>query len=97
MEKLTKQEEYDDEDDWSPSKASSVCLMLLATCCEEDIVPHVLPFVKEHIKSPNWRFKDAALMSFGSILGGLNENTSRGLVEQALPTLIELVNYYYQN
>lgn len=91
MEKLTKQEEYDDEDDWNPSKAASICLMLLSTCCEEEIVPHVLPFVKEHIKSSNWRFKDAALMSFGSILGGLNENTSKGLVEQAIPTLIELM------
>lgn len=91
MEKLTKQEEYDDEDDWNPSKAASVCLMLLATCCEEDIVPHVLPFVKEHIKSPNWRFRDAALMSFGSILNGLNETTSKTLVEQAIPTLIELM------
>lgn len=91
MEKLTKQEEYDDEDDWNPSKAASVCLMLLATCCEEEIVPHVLPFVKEHIKSPNWRFRDAALMSFGSILNGLNENTSKPLVEQAIPTLIELM------
>ena len=43
---LTKQEEYDDEDDWNPCKAAGVCLMLLAQCCEDDIVPHVLPFVK---------------------------------------------------
>jgi len=43
---LTKQEEYDDDDDWNPCKAAGVCLMLLATCCEDDIVPHVLPFVK---------------------------------------------------
>lgn len=91
MEKLTKQDDMDDEDDWNPSKAASVCIMLLATCCEEEIVPHVLPFVKTHIKSPNWRFRDAALMSFGSILGGINEQTAKPLVEQALPTLIELM------
>lgn len=91
MEKLTKQEEYDDEDDWNPSKAASVCLMILSTCCEEEIVPFVLPFVKENIKSPNWRFRDAALMSFGSILGGINEATTKPLVEQAIPTLIELM------
>lgn len=91
MEKLTKQEEYDDEDDWNPSKAASVCLMILSSCCEEEIVPFVLPFVKENIKSPNWRFRDAALMSFGSILGGINETTTRPLVEQAIPTLIELM------
>lgn len=44
--------------------------MLLAQCCEDDIVPHILPFVKLHIKSPDWRFRDAACMAFGSILEG---------------------------
>lgn len=89
MEKLTKQEEFDDEDDWNPSKAASVCLMLLSSCCEQDIVPYVLPFVKDHIKSTDWRFRDAALMSFGSILVGLDDQTVKPLVEQAIPTLIE--------
>ncbi|XP_046482449.1 importin subunit beta-1 isoform X1 [Neodiprion pinetum] len=91
MQKLTKQEEFDDEDDWNPSKAAGVCLMLLASCCEDAIVPYVLPFVKEHIKSEDWRFRDAALMAFGSILGGLEPNTLRPLVEQAMPTLIHLM------
>jgi hypothetical protein len=67
QQKLTKQEENDDEDDWNPSKAAGVCLMLLASCCEDDIVPHVLPFVKDNIKSPNWRCRDAALMAFGTL------------------------------
>lgn len=67
MKKLTKQEEFDDEDDWNPSKAAGVCLMLLSSCCEEAIVPFVLPFVTDNIKSPDWRYRDAALMAFGSI------------------------------
>ncbi|XP_030762652.1 importin subunit beta-like isoform X3 [Sitophilus oryzae] len=91
LQKLTKQEELDDEDDWNPSKAAGVCLMLLATCCEDEIVPHVLPFIKDNIKSDNWRFRDASLMAFGSILGGLESNTLKPLVEQAVPTLIELM------
>ncbi|XP_026288912.1 importin subunit beta-1 isoform X2 [Frankliniella occidentalis] len=91
MQKLTKQEEFDDEDDWNPSKAAGVCLMLLATCCEDDIVPHVLPFVKENITSEDWRFRDAALMAFGSILGGLDPSNLKPLVEQAMPTLIKLM------
>ncbi|CAH1369024.1 unnamed protein product [Tenebrio molitor] len=91
LQKLTKQEELDDEDDWNPSKAAGVCLMLLATCCENEIVPHVLPFIKDNIKSENWRFRDASLMAFGSILGGLDNTTLKPLVEQAMPTLIELM------
>ena len=37
MASLTKQDKYDDEDDWNSCKAAGVCLMLLATCCEGDI------------------------------------------------------------
>ncbi|XP_030383344.1 importin subunit beta [Scaptodrosophila lebanonensis] len=91
VEKLTNQDECDDEDTWSPAKASSVCLMLLATCCEDEIVPHVLPFIKENIESPNWRYRDAAVMTFGSVLNGLETNTLKPLVEQAMPTLIRLM------
>lgn len=92
MRKLTKQEEFDGEDDWNPSKAAGVCLMLLASCCEDSIVPFVLPFVKDNIKNPDWRYRDAALMAFGSILGCLEANTLKPLLEQAMPTLIELMN-----
>jgi len=91
MMSLTKQEEFDDEDDWNPCKAAGVCLMLLATCCEDDIVPHVLPFVKDNIKHADWRHRDAALMSFGSILEGPDPAQLKPLVEQAMPMLIELM------
>jgi len=91
MSSLTKQDEYDDEDDWNPCKAAGVCLMLLATCCEDDIVPHVLPFVKDNIKHADWRHRDAALMSFGSILEGPDPAQLKPLVEQAMPMLIELM------
>ena len=91
MSRLTKQDEYDDEDDWNPCKAAGVCMMLLATCCEDDIVPHVLPFVKDNIKHPDWRHRDAALMSFGSILEGPDPAQLKPLVEQAMPMLIELM------
>lgn len=62
---LSKQEEADDDDEWNPCKAAGVCIMLLATCTEDDIVPHVLPFVKDNIKHQNWRLRDAAIMAFG--------------------------------
>ncbi|KAG8172275.1 hypothetical protein JTE90_011583, partial [Oedothorax gibbosus] len=32
MQSLTKQDEHDDDDDWVPSKAAGVCLMLMAAC-----------------------------------------------------------------
>ena len=102
--------------------------MLLATCCEDAVVPHVLPFVDENIKNPDWKYRDAAVMAFGgccwnsffsttilpssplslssttsfhhtasfpihagSILEGPREETLKPIVEQAMPTLIELL------
>jgi importin subunit beta-1 len=88
---LAKQEEFDDDDEWNPCKAAGVCLMLMATCCEDDIVPYVLPFVTEHIKSPDWRYRDAAVMAFGSILEGPNPENLKPVVEQAMQMLIELL------
>jgi len=89
---LSKQEEHDDEDDWNPCKAAGVCLMLMASCCEDDIVPHVLPFVKGNIKHPDWRNRDAAVMAFGSILEGPDPSNLKPIVEQALSMFIELMN-----
>lgn len=76
------QDENDDDDDWNPCKAAGVCLMLLATCCEDDVVPHVLPFIKENIKHPDWRYRDASVMAFGSILEGPDLNQLKPLVIQ---------------
>lgn len=92
---LTKQvtghEELDDDDEWNPCKAAGVCLMLMATCCEDDVVPHVLPFVQKHIRDQDWRYRDAAVMAFGSVLEGPDPQKLKPIVEQAMPMLIELL------
>lgn len=44
LETLAKQDESDAEDDWTPAKAAGVCLMLLAQCVGDAIIPAVLPF-----------------------------------------------------
>jgi importin subunit beta-1 len=41
--------------------------MLLAQCCENDVVPFVLPFVEANIKEEMWQRRDAAVMAFGKI------------------------------
>lgn len=64
MQTLTKQEEFDDEDDWNPCKAAGVCLMLLANCCEDAIVSYVLPFVKENIEVREKFYISIAQVSF---------------------------------
>jgi importin subunit beta-1 len=88
-EALTKQEESDDDDEWNPAKAAGVCIMLLAQCTADDIVPVTLPFITTHIKDSNWRYRDAAIMAFGSILDGPDRTKLKTLVQQAMPMLIE--------
>ena len=83
LEILTKQEEHDDEEDWTPHKAAGVCLMLLASCCANCIIPHVLPFIETNIMNNDWKYRDAAVMAFGknSFLPGVHE-CLRDLVEE---------------
>ncbi|KAI8907243.1 armadillo-type protein [Gorgonomyces haynaldii] len=89
---MTKKEEDDDEDEWNVSMAAATCLQLLSSATRSAIVAHVLPFVEEHIKNPDWRFREASVMAFGSILEGPEPKDVSPLVSLALPTLIQLMN-----
>ncbi|KAJ1664277.1 karyopherin Kap95 [Coemansia sp. RSA 1646] len=88
---LTKQDEDADEDEWNVSMAAATCLSLLAQTIGNDIVAPVIPFVEQNIRNPDWHYREAAVMSFGSILEGPDSAVLTPLVSQALPVLIEMV------
>lgn len=92
---LSRQDEADCEDDWNPSKASGVCVMLLAQVTEDEILDHILPFVEQNISknaSPeDWKWRDAAVVALGSIL----EGPTPGRLEQTLaPAMNILINMF---
>lgn len=89
---LMKQEEDADEDEWNISMAAGTCLSLLAAAIQDAIVPAVIPFIEAHIKSEDWRAREAAVMSFGSILEGPDPQVLTPLVNQALPLLIGMMH-----
>ena len=91
LQRLCEQKDCEDDDEWNPCKAAGVCLMLLSTCVEDDIIGHVMPFINEHIKSTNWQFRDAAVMAFGSIIEGPSVEKLKPIVEQAMGMFIELL------
>lgn len=49
---LTKQEEDQEEDAWNVAMAAGTCLALVAQAVGDDVVSHVMEFVKANIQSP---------------------------------------------
>ncbi|CAD5206634.1 unnamed protein product [Bursaphelenchus okinawaensis] len=88
---LCRQDEDPEEDDWIPAKSASVCIMLMAQCCQDDVISPTLPFISENFSNPDWHRREAAVMAFGSILDGPDPSTLSNLVQQAILPLIERV------
>ena len=92
LEVLCNQDEDADDDEWNPYQAAGVCLILLASCTGNDIIAQVMPFIQENITSDNWHKREAAMMAFGSVLDGPDEEILVPIVLQALPTIIGLMS-----
>ena len=88
---LTHQDEDAEEDEWNVSMAASTCLALLAQAVQDTIVPAVIPFIEANIRATDWHLREAAVMTFGSILEGPDPNVLTPLVNQALPMLIDMM------
>jgi importin subunit beta-1 len=88
---LTRQEEDADEDEWNVSMSAGVCLNVLAQAVTDAIVPAVIPFIEANIKVQDWHQREAAVMTFGSILDGPDPAVLTPLVNQALPLLIDMM------
>ncbi|KAG6370364.1 armadillo-type protein [Boletus reticuloceps] len=89
---LTHQEEDADEDEWNISMSAGTCLGFMAQAVADPIVPAVIPFIEANIKAQDWHQREAAIMTFGSILDGPDPTVLMPLVNQALPLLIGMMN-----
>ncbi|AET40540.1 karyopherin beta Ecym_6149 [Eremothecium cymbalariae DBVPG len=89
---LTKQNVDPEDDDWNVSMSAGACLQLFAQNCGNYIVEPVLHYVEQNITGENWRQREAAVMSFGSILDGPDKVQLVNLVHQALPPILNLIN-----
>ena len=72
--------------------AAGTCLSFLAQAVHDPIVPAVIPFIEANIKQENWHHREAAVMTFGSILVGPDPTVLTPLVNQALPILINMMS-----
>lgn len=70
LDALTRQDDEPEEDTWNVATAAGACLVLVSQAVEDEVVQHVMPFVTQNINNNNWKFREAAIMAFGSILEG---------------------------
>jgi len=68
--------------------AASMCLSSVAKTVKDDVVPFITPFVEQNILSQDWRKREAAVNSFGSILEG-PKGVIHQLIIQATPILLK--------
>jgi len=87
LEALTKQDDEPEEGTWNVATAAGACLSLVSQTVEDEIVQYVMPFVTQNISNPNWKFREAAILSFGCILEG--PKNLAPLIPQATPALLE--------
>jgi len=85
---MSKQDEDADEGTWNLSMAAGTCLTLVANTIEDLVVPAIMPFVQANIKSDNWRLREAATMSFSSILEGPSPDSIGPFVNQSIQVLL---------
>eukprot|EP00976_Prorocentrum_cordatum_P089752 1187836-Prorocentrum_minimum.AAC.2 len=60
--------------------AGATCLGLVANTVGNDVIGLVLPFVHQAANMEDWRYREAALMAFGSILDGPRPENLQTLV-----------------
>lgn len=63
---LTTQNEDFRDDNWNRAMAAGTCLSLLAQAARDNILQPVLRFVEMNINNSNWRFREAAVLAFGT-------------------------------
>ncbi|KAK8005187.1 hypothetical protein PG990_011224 [Apiospora arundinis] len=88
---LTKQDEDAADDEYNLARAAYQCLQLYAQAVGPNIIPPVIQFVEQHLRSEDWHFREAAVAAFGAIMEGPEEKVLEPIVKQALPVLITMM------
>eukprot|EP00127_Corallochytrium_limacisporum_P006618 Clim_evm47s231 gene=Clim_evmTU47s231 len=91
LQKMTLQTDDVEDSGLSISQAAGVSLNFLAETCEDSVVEHVMPFVRDHIQHGDWHYREAAVMAFASILEGPSMKVLDQQVRGALPVIAQLL------
>mmetsp|Transcript_78270 Transcript_78270/g.207728 ORF Transcript_78270/g.207728 Transcript_78270/m.207728 type:complete len:859 (-) Transcript_78270:145-2721(-) len=89
---LTRQQTEEDDDTWNLAMASGTCLGLVAQVVQDDCVDLVLNFVQANFVNPDWKYREAAVLAYGSIMEGPTSEKMRPLVMQSYQHLVMALN-----
>uniref|UniRef100_A0A6I8REM4 Transportin-1 n=1 Tax=Xenopus tropicalis TaxID=8364 RepID=A0A6I8REM4_XENTR len=84
-------DELDDDEnisDWNIRKCSAAALDVLANVFREELLPHILPLLKELLFHPEWVVKESGIL----VLGAIAEGCMQGMI----PYLPELIPHLIQ-
>jgi importin subunit beta-1 len=89
LETLTKQDDENDDDEvWNISKSGATCLEIIAYTLRDNILELIFPFITSNVNNPNWHFREASIMAFGTIINGPSENVIKPIILSGFQTLI---------
>eukprot|EP00927_Polykrikos_kofoidii_P061297 TRINITY_DN56150_c0_g1_i1.p1 TRINITY_DN56150_c0_g1~~TRINITY_DN56150_c0_g1_i1.p1 ORF type:complete len:899 (-),score=160.62 TRINITY_DN56150_c0_g1_i1:291-2879(-) len=91
-ETLTRQDSEDDDDTWNIAMAAGACLTLVAQVTGDACVDLVIAFVQANFGNPNWKYREAAILAYGSIMDGPSSEKMRPLAEQSYSHLVSALN-----
>lgn len=90
-EMLTRQQSEEDDDTWNLAMAGGSCLTLVAQVVGDLCVDPVVQFVGANFGNPDWKFREAAVLAFGSIMEGPNSATMAPKVQASLGSLVQAI------
>lgn len=89
-ETLTKGKTEDEDDDtWNLGMAAGMCLQLVAQVVGDACVDKVLEFVQANFANPDWKYREAAVLAYGSIMEGPSSEKMRPLVQNSYSHLVQ--------
>lgn len=87
-ETLTRRQSEEDDDTWNLAMAAGTCMTLVAQVVGDKCVDQVLVFVQGNFENPDWKYREAAILAFGSIMEGPSSDKMRPLVGNSFQRLV---------
>jgi len=87
-ETLTKQQSEDDDDTWNLAMAAGTCLGLVAQVVGDACVDLVLTFVQANFQHPDWKYREAAILAYGSIMEGPTSEKMQPMLQSSFNPLV---------